>query len=129
MKNIIIVFISIVILSCDPSYITTFYLRNNTNDSLKVEFFRNDSADNEKTIPSFSSITILHVSEGISGSPAKISFESDDSIRVTKRDRFIMFYRDSTSKSEIYNMENWVEKKVVKHNYKYTYTFNEEDFN
>lgn len=127
MRNLIIIMIGILLYACDPNYDTTYYLMNSTNDSIKVEFYRNGSVDNEKTILPNSSIILLHDS-GLTGSPTKISFELDDSIRVTKNNKYITYYRDSTLKSEIYNIENWIEKKVGKHRYEYTYIIDNELF-
>jgi hypothetical protein len=127
MKSLIIIFISILFLSCDPSYTTTFCLQNNIDDSIKVEFFSNGIVSFDKNVPSYSTV-VLSQSSGLGGSPGHISFESYDSIRVSNSLKFILFYRDSTTNNSIYNMENWIETNEGKHNYSYTYVFDDDMF-
>ena len=64
----------------------------------------------------------------MSGGPSKLSLEENDSISVLKNDEIYIFYRDSSSIDQIYNMDNWTENKSGKHNYKYTYVIDNELF-
>ena len=125
MKNIVFILFSIVFLSCDPQYDTTFIIKNATFDTVNVIF--HSSVNDTVQIKPNSEYILLHDS-GMSGGPSKLSLEENDSISVLKNDEIYIFYRDSSSIDQIYNMDNWTENKSGKHNYKYTYVIDNELF-
>ena len=128
MKNIAFLTTCIFILiSCDPIYNTSFEIENKTNDTISLIFYSNDSIALEKKIgPSNSHL--LFQDKGMSGSPTRISLDSNDSIFVSKKEKIIKFYRDSNSMNDIYVPSNWSEVRLKKYNYEYTYSFSENDF-
>ena len=128
MKNTaFLIFFIFIVIGCDPIYNTTFNIKNNTNDTISLFFYSNDSITLEKKIAPSNSYLLLQ-DKGMAGSPTKISLASDDSILVYKKEKIIKFYRDSTSMNDIYVPSNWSEVRLKKYNYEYTYSFSENDF-
>lgn len=128
MKNIKLCIICFILSSCNPTYDTSYFLENNSPDTININFYNKENdVITYKIAPNSNSLFLRIV--GIASGPSKMSLSYNDSIFVIKNDTTIKFYRDNELKNQIYLMSNWVLTKNEGNIYEYTYSFNKEDFN
>ena len=112
-------------MGCNKDFSSTYVLYNNTQDDLKIIFYSSVKNDTVSLNPNEKKeYLILTDSE-----PIGLSFEDNDSIAIIKSDMTYVYYKNSSGKN-IYDTENndvWVEKKVGKKSYEYTFEITDED--
>ena len=117
----------LVLFACDPSYTTTFNYKNNTTDSILLYLYANNKIDNDTVIlQPLIKETIFK--KNIFGGPALLSYELYDSVIISKKEKKLVYTKNSPDENSIYNLDNWELKKRGKYNYEYTYSFSENDF-
>ncbi len=125
--TISVLIFSLILIACDPTFTTTFYYKNNTNDSILLHLYANNKVDNDTVILE-PQIKETIFKKNVFGGPAILTYEIYDSIVISKKNGILKYTKSSQDLNTIYDIDNWELKKNGKYNYEYTFTFSENDF-